>query len=297
MSLSRAYFSRANRRGLLRTGAALSAAAAASAGLVMPASALAQSSGDSLLNRVLDRGTVLIGTGSTNPPWHFEDENGELVGMDIEMGRILAQALFEDRNKVEFVVQAADARIPNLASDKVDITIQFMSVTRDRAQLVAFTIPYYREAVTLMFPADSPYNSIADVQGKGITVSVLQNVYAEDLVHRGVPDAVVSQLDSNANTILAIDSGRADASLADYSTGRWYAAQFPDKYKFAPDPWGTHSYAAAVKQGDPTWLGFVNTVFHSAMTGLDFDAYRVPFETYFGDSLELPSAGFPTELS
>ncbi|MCA9880552.1 MAG: transporter substrate-binding domain-containing protein [Thermomicrobiales bacterium] len=295
MSLSRAYFSRANRRGLLRKGAALSAVAAASAGLVAPARA--QSSGDSLLNQVLARGTVLVGTGSTNPPWHFEDENGTLVGMDVEMGRILAQALFEDRNAVEFVVQAADARIPNLVSDKVDITIQFMSVTRDRAQLVAFTLPYYREAVTLMFPASSPYSTIAEVQGKGINISVLQNVYAEDLVHRGVPDAVVSQFDSNANTILAIDSGRADASLADYSTARWFAAQFPDKYKFAPDPWGTHSYAAAVKQGDPTWLGFVNTVFHSAMTGLDFDSYREPFERYFGDELVLPSAGFPTELS
>lgn len=295
MSLSRAYFSRANRRGLLRKGAALSAAAAASAGLVAPA--LAQSGGDSLLNRVLARGTVLVGTGSTNPPWHFEDENGDLVGMDVEMGRILAQALFEDRNAVEFVVQAADARIPNLVTDKIDITIQFMSVTRDRAQLVAFTLPYYREAVTLMFPANSPYSTIAEVQGKGINISVLQNVYAEDLVHRGVPDAVVSQFDSNANTILAIDSGRADASLADYSTARWFAAQFPDKYKFAPDPWGTHSYAAAVKQGDPTWLGFVNTAFHSAMTGLDFDSYREPFERYFGDELVLPPAGFPTELS
>ncbi len=295
MSLSRAYFSRANRRGLLRKGAALSAVAAVSAGLITPARA--QSDGSSLLNRVLDRGTLLVGTGSTNPPWHFEDESGALVGMDIEMGRILAQALFEDRDKAEFVVQAADARIPNLVSDKIDITIQFMSETRDRAQLVAFTIPYYREAVTLMFPADSAYNSIADVQGKGISVSVLQNVYAEDLVHRGVPDAVVSQFDSNANTILAIDSGRADASLADYSTGRWYAAQFPDKYKFAPDPWGTHSYVAAVKQGDPTWLGFVNSVFHAAMTGLDFETYREPFERYFGDSLALPPAGFPTELS
>jgi polar amino acid transport system substrate-binding protein len=217
--------------------------------------------------------------------------------MDIEMGRILAQALFEDPTKVEFVVQAADARIPNLLSDKIDITIQFMSETRDRAQLVAFTIPYYREAVTLMFLADSPYNSIADVQGKGIAVSVLQNVYAEDLVHKGVPDAVVSQFDSNANTILALDSARVDAALADFSTGQWFAAQSPDKYKYAPDSWGTHSYVAAVKPGDQVWLNFVNSVFHVAMTGLDFDTYRAAFEKYFGDAIELPPPGFPTELS
>jgi polar amino acid transport system substrate-binding protein len=285
----------ADRRRLLQRGGALSAAAAAAFGLASPARA--QGDGQSLLNRVLDRGTVIVGTGSTNPPWHFEDENGDLVGMDIEMGRILAQALFEDTSKVEFLSQAADARVPNLLSDKTDIVIQFMSETRDRAQLVNFTIPYYREAVTLMFLADSPYNSVSDVQGQGISVSVLQNVYAEDLVHRGVPDAVVSQFDSNANTILALDSGRVDAALADFSTAQWFSAQSPDQYKYAGDTWGTHSYVAAVKPGDQTWLNFVNSVFHVAMTGMDFAMYRDAFEKYFGQAIELPPPGFPTELT
>lgn len=295
MLTNRAFGLLANRRGLLKCGAAFSAATAAAAGLAMPARA--QEGGPGLLGRVLDRGSLIVGTGSTNPPWHFEDEAGNLVGMDIEMGRILARALFEDTEKVEFLSQAADARIPNLLSDKVDITIQFMSVTRDRAQLVNFTVPYYREAVTLMFRADSPSNTVQDVLDQGIAVSTLQNVYAEDLVHNGVPDAVVSQFDSIANTILALDSGRVDAALADFSTAQWYTRQSPEKYKYAPDPWSTHSYAAAIKPGDPVWSDFVDTVFHSALTGLDFDLYKPAFEKYFGDALELPPPGFPTEFS
>ena len=43
----------------------------------------------SLLRTVLDRGHLIVGTGSTNAPWHFEDEQGKLVGMDIAMARIL----------------------------------------------------------------------------------------------------------------------------------------------------------------------------------------------------------------
>ena len=74
MSLSRAYFSRANRRGLLRKGAALSAVAAVSAGLMTPARA--QSDGSSLLNRVLDRGTLLVHRGDSlvRPPAGFPTE-------------------------------------------------------------------------------------------------------------------------------------------------------------------------------------------------------------------------------
>ena len=102
---------------------------AAAAAAVEPARAYAQAAGDSLLRTVLDRGHLIVGTGSTNAPWHFEDEQGELVGMDIAMARILAKGLFDDETKVEFVLQDPAARIPNITTGKVDITIQFMTVT------------------------------------------------------------------------------------------------------------------------------------------------------------------------
>jgi polar amino acid transport system substrate-binding protein len=46
---------------------------------------------DSLLYKVLDRGKIIVGTGSGNPPWHFEDEKGELQGFDVTMARLLAK--------------------------------------------------------------------------------------------------------------------------------------------------------------------------------------------------------------
>jgi polar amino acid transport system substrate-binding protein len=130
---------------------------------------------DSLLGRILDRGNIIVGTGSTNPPWHFEDEDGTLVGFDISLAMMLAGGIFgldqeqimggeEPRNYIEFVVHEADARIPDLLSDKVDINFQFMTVTAARALQVAFTVPYYREGVTLLLPADSEYNSLAEIR-------------------------------------------------------------------------------------------------------------------------------------
>ncbi|MCY3675271.1 MAG: transporter substrate-binding domain-containing protein [Paracoccaceae bacterium] len=80
------------------------------------------------LQEVLDRGYLIAGTGSTNAPWHFKDENNELVGFDIDMLGLIVKGLFSDPAKIEFVNQG-DARIPNLATDKVDITCQFMTGT------------------------------------------------------------------------------------------------------------------------------------------------------------------------
>lgn len=287
-----------SRRNLLRGGAALSGAAAAAVGV--PAyRALAQDSlQDSLLKKVLDRGRVIVGTGATNPPWHFEDENGNLVGFDIEMGKMLSRGLFEgDDTKVEFLVHEANARIPDLLADKVDINFQFMTVTAGRAVQVEFTIPYYREGVTLILPADSEFNATADMVGKGVKIAILQNVGAEEMVKRGVSDASVDQYPSVAESLEAMKSGRADATAIDLSSGQWFTVREPGVYKITPEAWDAQSYAASVKPGDSIWLNFVNTVLHEAMTGLDFPAYRTAFMTYFNVDLPNPRLGFPLEFA
>ena len=114
------------------------------------AAGVAQAQDTSKLDEVLDRGKLIVGTGSTNAPWHFKDQSGALVGFDVDVAKIIAKALFDDPEKVEFVNQSSDSRIPNLTTNKVDITCQFMTVTGGRAQQVEFTIPYYREGVGLL---------------------------------------------------------------------------------------------------------------------------------------------------
>ena len=109
------------------------------------------------LDDVLARGKLVVGTGSTNAPWHFKDASDTLQGFDVDMAKIVAKALFGDAEKVEFVNQSSDARIPNITTGKVDMTCQFMTVTGERAQQVNFTIPYYREGVGLMLKEGGQY--------------------------------------------------------------------------------------------------------------------------------------------
>jgi polar amino acid transport system substrate-binding protein len=238
---------------------------------------------------------VIVGTGSTNPPWHFEDENGNLVGFDIEMANMLGFGLFQEEGHVEFVVHEANARIPDLLSDKVDINFQFMTVTTGRALEVEFTIPYYREAVTIILMADSEYNVLADLQGKGLRIAILQNVDAERLVKDGVPDAQVDQYPSVAESFEALKAGRADGTAIDLSSGVWFTRTEPGAYKILPQSWDPQTYSASVKPGDQIWLNYVNTVLHEAMAGLDFPRYQAAFNTYFNTMLPSPAAGFPVE--
>ncbi|MDI1331346.1 transporter substrate-binding domain-containing protein [Pseudomonas sp.] len=253
---------------------------------------------DSKLDSVLTRGKLIVGTGSTNAPWHFQGADGKLQGFDIDIGKMIAKGLFNDPTKVEFVVQSSDARIPNLLTDKVDISCQFITVTASRAQQVAFTLPYYREGVGLLLPANSKYKEIEDLKAANdsVTVAVLQNVYAEELVHQALPKAKVDQYDSVDLMYQAVNSGRADAAATDQSSVKYLMVQNPGRYRSPAYAWSPQTYACAVKRGDQDWLNFVNTTLHEAMTGVEFPTYAASFKQWFGVDLPTPAIGFPVEF-
>jgi polar amino acid transport system substrate-binding protein len=281
--------------GLGAAAGVVSSIGAGGLSLLSPQQAYAQAAPTSLLRTVLDRKKLIVGTGSTNAPWHFEDEKGQLVGMDITMARILSQGLFDDPNKVEFVKQDPAARIPNITTGKVDIVIQFMTVTAQRAQLVAFTRPYYLEGVALLISVKGKHKNYKALQtaGKSVRVSVLQNVYADQIVHAALPQAQVMQLDTEANAIQAVDSGRADAAAIDLSTVRWLVKRNPNAYIDAGYSYYPQIYSAAVRHGDQDWLNWVNTAFTVAMFATEGELYDKGLEDYFGLKPPVRKPGFP----
>lgn len=249
------------------------------------------------LDDVLKRGYLIVGTGSTNAPWGFQGADGQLQGFDIDIARIVAKGLFNDPSKVRFVQQSSDARIPNLLTDKVDMTCQAMTVTAQRAQQVAFTIPYYREGVALLTLANSKYLQLADMNaaGDGLRVAVLQNVYADQLVHQALPKATVSQYESVDLMYQALNSGRADAVATDQSSAKWLMVQTPGRYHSPDYAWSPQTYSCALKRGDQDWLNYVNTALHEAMVGVDFADYAAAYKKWFGSDLATPAIGFPVE--
>lgn len=290
------------RRGVMGLGAAVGAAGAALGGLALARAAQAQTfdTSRSKLYQVLKRGKLIVGTGSTNPPWHFEDATGKLVGMDIDMARLIAKSLFDDPSKIEFVIQGSDARIPSLVTDKVDVVVQWMTVTPGRAQQVEFTIPYYREGVGLLLLAQG--GRIKSFQealqaGPSLRVGAMQNVFIEDWVHMALPQAKVDQFDSPDTTLQALNARRIDAYLADQSAIRWLMQQNPGRYLDAGYGWMPNSYASAVKPGDPIWLNWINTVYKEALMGVDFDTMKASYKRWFGIDLPTPLVGFPQEFA
>jgi len=287
------------RRGLFGAGVAGAAIGGVSA-LLAPKAASAQGLGKSKLQVIKERGRLIVGTGSTNPPWHFQDASGQLVGMDIDLARLLAKSLFDDSSKVEFVLQGSDARIPSLVTDKVDIVVQWMTVTPGRAQQVEFTLPYYREGVGLLLLArGGKFKNYEELKaaGSGVTIGGMQNVFLEEWIHKALPAAKVDAFESPDAAMQALNARRIDASMQDQSAMRWLMQQAPGRFVDAGYGWMPNSYASAVKPGDPVWLNWVNTVYKEAMMGVDFEYFAASYKKWFGIELPTPKVGFPTEFA
>jgi polar amino acid transport system substrate-binding protein len=285
-----------SRRGILTGAVPLALGAVAGAAYISTAQvAQAQTSAGGKLSEVLNRGHLIAGVTLTIPPWGYKDDQGQPAGFDIEIARIIAKGLFADPSKVEFFEQEMDARIPNLASGKVDITVELITVTAPRAQLVEFSIPYFREGITTMQLADSQYSGAKSMIGKGATITALQNEFNKGDILKMVPDANVDLYSTVSDAILALEGGRADAYYGGHSEIDYTISLAPGKYKTGDTSWNPQSYSVAVRPGDQIWLNFINTTMHEAMTGLEFESYAAAYKAAFGVDIPSPPLGPPRE--
>ncbi|HEU0158444.1 MAG TPA: transporter substrate-binding domain-containing protein, partial [Hyphomicrobiaceae bacterium] len=135
-------------KGLARLARSLTPLAAAVALIAAVSASSAQER--SRLDEVLQRGSLIVVTLGTVPPFAFKDDKGELVGFDIDVARLAANALFRDPNKIEFVVVTSDGRWPAIESGRADMGVGGTTVYPDRAIRVAFTRAFIDSGISIM---------------------------------------------------------------------------------------------------------------------------------------------------
>jgi len=155
---------------------------------------------------------IRIGTEGAYPPFNSVDSSGKLVGFDIEIGEALCAKM---KAECTFVAQDWDGIIPALLAKKYDVILASMSITDERKEKVAFTIPYYLTPGSFIAPKDTKLTAITPEALKGKTIGAQSSTtgatYLEDK-YKG-SDIKLYPTQDEANADLA--AGRLDAVLAD----------------------------------------------------------------------------------
>jgi polar amino acid transport system substrate-binding protein len=147
--------------------------------------------------------TVRMGTEGAYPPYNFLNDDGEVDGLEREIGDKLCEIAALD---CIWVVNDWDSIIPNLVSGNYDTIIAGMSITDERDEVIDFTQEY--------IPSDpSAYMAMAGADGSGSVVAAqASTIQASYIASSG---ATVVEFASPDETVAAVRSGEVDSVLAD----------------------------------------------------------------------------------
>lgn len=188
-------------------------------------------------------GAVLtMGTCANIEPFSFRS-NGALTGLDIELGRLIAERL---GRRLEIVDMNFEALIPALQSGKIDFALSNFNVTEERKKLILFSVPYIENDISALVwrspiapqqsqetasrasqtaPAEGKLTSPDDLKDKriGVLLGSAHSTYA----HQHYPNATVLEYGSAADVVLALKTKKVDAALYDAEPLRIVLRQEP----------------------------------------------------------------------
>src|SRR6516165_42388 len=125
------------------------------------AEAQAQASGKPLLDEILDRKELRVGTFLQYPPIMFKDKNGEAQGFEVDMARDMGQALGV---KVTFVDSAWEGLLPGIQAGKFDVIIAQMAITAERAKVIHFAKPFEATGLVVVLSPKAALTDASDVK-------------------------------------------------------------------------------------------------------------------------------------
>ena len=175
-----------------------------------------------LLGRIQERGTLIIATEGDWAPWTYHNEAGELVGCDVELGKLIAAELGV---VAQFEETLWDSILAGVDSGRFDLACNGVGYTDERAEKYSFSDPYiYTHKVLIVRSDNTEITKFEDLKGK-TTANTISSTYAQVAQSYG---ATVKPVDSLAETIELLLSNRIDATINSQDSFNTYMEAHPD---------------------------------------------------------------------
>lgn len=200
-----------------------------------------------LLAQIRERGEIIVAMEGTWAPWGYHDEDGKLVGYDVEVAQAIAEKLGV---RVNYVEGEWAGLLAGLEGGRYDIMVNGVDIDEERKLKYDFSVPYaYNRTVVIVSGDNDDIHSMEDLNGKR-TANTLNSTYAAVGEKYG---ATVTGVDDFIQTIQLLHSGRIDATLNAEVSYYDYMAQHPeDDIKIACIDPETTQVAIPMRKGEET---------------------------------------------
>ncbi|MGW3107126.1 glutamate ABC transporter substrate-binding protein [Streptomyces sp. NPDC001100] len=241
---------------------------------------------------IKDRGYLLVGVDQNSYRWGYLNPNGsgDLEGFDIDLAHAIAKDIFGSSytpNKVRLLAIPTDQRIPAVQKKRVDMVVRTMTITCDRAALVAFSAPYFVTGQQVLAPKVSSitgYNdTLANKRVCSAATSTANKHLNADKGHKipagvKIMDPVPNQLDC----LVKLQLGEADAVVTDGALAASQAAQDPT-VELKGSPFTTEYYGVAMNLKATDLVRRVNRILETYRT--DPNGWRASYAKWLRPTL------------
>lgn len=223
--------------------------------------------------KLVKEGKLLIATSPDFPP--FENlENGEMVGLDIEIGKAVAEKLGLEP---EFVSLQFDSILTAVAAGtQADVGISGLTVDPERAKTVDFSDSYYVDDLSVAVMknnADITADNVDEALNKeGVVIAVQSGTSGETYVKENYPKATVQPYGNSTDAFAALQSGQANAVCTNKAVvERMLANAYTDAQVVKSIATG-EEYAVAVAQENKALTAAINKALEELQADGTIDA-------------------------
>ncbi len=200
------------------------------------------------LEVVLENGYLTLGLDDTFAPLGFRDEDGEIVGFDID----LAYAVAEEMG-VELRIQPIewDSKVLELNANNIDMIWNGLTITEERKSNINFSDPYLSNRQIVLVKSGVNVTSVDDLSGLNVGVQI-DSSGESALNGNSVVDSVseIVRFNNFTEALLDLDSGRIDAIVIDEIMARYVVSKGTYDVVVTDVSLGSESYGIGFRIGD-----------------------------------------------
>ena len=175
------------------------------------------------INRIQERGTILIGTTGDYRPLSFREADGTYWGFGIEVAGQIAKRLGVN-------IQFVPTSWPTLSADVLadpqlfDLAIGGITITDARKQTMLMSDGYLANGKTILCQASEAdrYHSLADIDKPDVRVMVNPGGLNEKFANQNLTHATIIVYDKNEEIPSLIAEGQADVMITEITEAPYY---------------------------------------------------------------------------
>lgn len=211
--------------------------------------------GDEALQKIKEKGKIVVGTYEQIPPVSFLDENGKNAGHDVDVAGEIARELGVE---VEFKNLFFPDLFTAVKAGEIDIILSAITITQERSKEMLFSVPYFDGGQSLVVRSDDlSIKSVEDLKGKKI--GVLEGTTGEIFVDTlGLLDQDIVRMEAKEGRE-QLEAGEIDVWIEDYVGASGYIKSTPS-VKIVGKPVNEEYYGVVTKLGNNSLVDEINRI-------------------------------------